>query len=194
MSSAFHRRYTPAEYLAIERAADQRSEFFNGEILAMSGGTASHAIICDNLLERVKNRLRGGSCRPFSSSMRVKIKATGNYVYPDLSIVCGEWIFEDERRDTLLNPRLVVEVLSPSTERHDRGWKFRNYQLIESFEEYLLVSQDEPRIEHFRRQGDVGWLMTTVAGLDATIRLESVNCELPLAEIYEDVVFGPAAE
>ncbi len=194
MSSAFQRRYSAAEYLAIERLAAHRSELVDGVIDAMAGGTEPHAAICDNLLERVKARLRGGPCRPYSSSLRVKIEATGNYFYSDLPIVCGERRFEDDRRDTLLNPRVIVEVLSPSTERHDRGWKIRNYQLITSFEEYLLVSQDEPRIERFLRQGDVGWLMTAVTGLDSVIRLESVDCELPLAEIYEDVSFGPAAE
>lgn len=194
MSSAFEHRYTAAEYLARERTASVRSELVEGRCVAMAGGTERHAAICDNLLERVKGRLRGSPCRPYSSSLRVKIEATGNYVYPDLSVVCGPRQFEDERRDTLLNPRLIVEVLSPSTERHDRGWKFRNYQLIPSFDEYLLVAQEEPRIERFARQGDVGWLMTTVTGLDAAIRLESIACELSLAEVYEDAVFGPLAE
>ena len=193
MSSVLKHRYSAAEYLAIERQAEYRSELCDGQIVAMAGGTERHAAICDNLLERVKARLRGGPCRPYSSSLRVKIEATGNYVYPDLSVVCGERRFEDEKRDTLLNPRLVIEVLSPSTERRDRGWKFRNYQLIPSFEEYLLVSQDEPRVERFVRQ-DSGWLMTATSGLDSTLRLESLDCELPLAEIYEDVVFGPIAE
>jgi Uma2 family endonuclease len=126
--------------------------------------------------------------------MRVKIEATGNYTYPDLSIVCGEERYEDRRQDTLLNPRLIVEVLSPSTERHDRGWKFKNYQLIQSFEEYVLISQDEPRVERFARQGDGGWLMTQVTGLDRAVYLQSVNCEIPMNEVYEGVVFGPAAE
>jgi Uma2 family endonuclease len=194
MSSALQRRYSPAEYLALERQAAQRSEYIDGAIYAMAGGTARHALICDNLLERIKARLRGSDCRPVSSSLRIKIEATSNYTYPDLSIVCGQWQFEDSTNDCLLNPRLIIEVLSPSTERHDRGWKFRNYQLIPSFEEYVLVSQEEPRIERFSRQGDVGWLMTAVSGLESTIRLESVHCDLPLSEIYEDVAFGPSAE
>src|SRR5439155_4743010 len=129
-----------------------------------------------------KARLRGTDCRPYSAALRVKIEATGNYTYPDLSIVCGSQRLEDAREDTLLNPRLIVEVLSPSTERHDRGWKFKNYQLIPSFEEYVLVSQDEPRIERFLRQGDVGWLMTQVTGLENHVRFESVSCEISLRE------------
>ena len=194
MSSVSHPRVSGSEYLAFERAAEHRSELVEGRIVAMAGGTRRHALICDNLVERVRARLRGSSCQPFSASMRVKIEATGNYTYPDLSIVCGEERYEDRRQDTLLNPRLIVEVLSPSTERHDRGWKFKNYQLIQSFEEYVLISQDEPRVERFARQGDVGWLMTQVTGLDRAVYLQSVNCEIPMNEVYEGVVFGPAAE
>lgn len=193
MSTAPERRYTPAEYLAFERKAEEKHELINGHIVRMQGGTERHATICDNLVERTKARLRGTLCRPYSAALRIKIEATSNYTYPDLSIVCGQRQFDDEQRDTLTNPRLIIEVLSPSTERHDRGWKFKNYQLIPSFEEYVLVSQDEPRIERFLRQ-EAGWLMTAVSGLEKSVRFESVECELPLAEIYEEVVFGPTPE
>jgi Uma2 family endonuclease len=190
MSRVPQQRYTAAEYLSLERTSDVRHEFADGQMVAMSGGSLWHAIICDNLLVRLTSRLSGSSCKPFSASLRVKIQATGNYTYPDLSIVCDERQMEDGRNDTLLNPKVLIEVLSPSTESHDRGWKFRNYQLIPSFEEFVLVSQDEPRVERFLRQGDVGWLMTHVSGLDQTVRIESIGCELPLAEIYKEVVFG----
>jgi len=190
MSSVSSRRYTAGEYLALERDAADRHELVDGQIVAMAGGSEPHATICDNLLERTRARLRGAGCRPYSSNLRVKIEATGNYTYPDLSIVCGEMRLEDARQDTLLNPRLIVEVLSPSTERHDRGWKFRNYQLIATLEEYVLVSQEEPRVERFLRQGEIGWLMTHVSGLENTVRFESVQCELPLTEIYEQVLFS----
>jgi Uma2 family endonuclease len=190
MSSVPHRRYTPAEYLSLERTSDIRHDYVDGQIVAMSGGSIWHAIICDNLLVKLTARLNGTGCKPFSASLRVKIQATGNYTYPDLSIVCGERQMEDGRNDTLLNPRVLFEVLSPSTEMHDRGWKFKNYQLIPSFEEFVLVYQDEPRVERFVRQGDVGWLMTHVSGLDQKVRIESVGCELSLAEIYAEVVFG----
>jgi Uma2 family endonuclease len=190
MTSASSCRLSAAEYLAFERAAADRHELADGQLLAMASGTVRHATICDNLLERTRSRLRGTSSRPFSAELRVEIEATGNYVYPGLSIVCGEQPFEDGRQDTLINPRLIVEVLSPSTESHDRGWKFRNYQLIASLEEYVLISQDEPRVERFLRQGDVGWLVTLVTGLNQRIRLESVGCELPLVEIYEEVTFS----
>ena len=194
MSSAPVGRTTAAAYLAFEREAEARHEFVDGQIVAMSGGTERHAIICDNLISIAKAKLRGSTCQPYSASMRVKIEATSNYTYPDLSVVCGDRQFEDARRDTLLNPRLIVEVLSPSTELHDRVWKFRNFQLISSFEEYVLVSQNEPLSERFLRQGDVGWLMTQVTGLEQSVRFESVGCELPLREIYEGVEFGPAVE
>jgi Uma2 family endonuclease len=194
MSSAPTRRVTVEEYLAFEREAKDRHEFINGQIVAMAGGTRRHARICDNVLIATQTRLRGTKCESYSASLRVKIEATGNCTYPDLSIVCGDQRFQDIREDTLLNPRLIVEVLSPSTERHDRGWKFKNYQLIPSFEEYVLVSQDEPRVERFLRQGDVGWLMTHVEGLNSSVRFESVGCELSLREIYEGVEFGPADE
>ena len=194
MSSAPSRRVSAAEYLAFERAAEARHEFVDGRIIELAGGSVRYAAICDNLLERTRTILRGGPCRPYSANLRVKIVATGNYTYPDLSIVCGEFQLEDDREDTLINPRLLVEVLSPSTERHDRVWKFRNYQLIQSLEEYVLVSQDEPRIERFLRQGEIGWLMTDVTGLDNTVRFESVNCNLTLAEIYESVAFDPTPE
>ena len=194
MSSVPHRRYTAAEYLSLEQTSDQRHEFMDGQIIAMSGGTLWHATICDNLLVRLTARLRGTPCKPYSASLRVKIEATGNYTYPDVSIICGERQMEDGRNDSVLNPRLLIEVLSPSTERHDRGWKFKNYQLISTFEEYVLVSQDEPRIERFVRQGDIGWLMTQVTGLDQTVKFDAVPCELPLKEIYEEVLFDSPSE
>jgi Uma2 family endonuclease len=190
MTRATATRYSAAEYLRLERKSEVKHELINGHIVAMSGGTRRHATICDSLTERVRARLRGTSCRAYSAALRVTIKATGNYTYPDLSIVCGEAEMEDREEDTLVNPRLIVEVLSPSTERHDRGWKFQNYQLIPSFEEYVLVSQEEPRIERFVRQGDVGWLMTAVTDLDQSVHFDSVELELPLAEIYEEVTFG----
>jgi Uma2 family endonuclease len=190
VSSVPNQHCSATEYLAFERDAESRHEFIEGNIVEMQGGTARHALICDNLVALTKSRLRGSDCRPYSAALRIKIESTGNYTYPDLSIVCGGERFEDQKEDTLLNPRLIVEVLSPSTERHDRGWKFRNYQLISSFEEYIMVSQEEPRIERFLRQGEVGWLMTQVAGLGQTVRFESIGCEFSLFDIYEGVQFA----
>lgn len=190
MSTAPQHRYSAAEYLAFERESDERHLLVDGQIVAVAGGSISHAMICDNLLVALAARLRAGPCRAFSSSLRVRIDATGNYTYSDVTIVCGQRQLEGD--DTLLNPRILIEVLSPSTERLDRGWKFKNYQLITSFEEYVLVSQDEPRIERFFRQGEIGWLTTVTEGLAAALQFNALECELPLREIYEGVTFGPA--
>ncbi|MGI8979736.1 MAG: Uma2 family endonuclease [Pirellulaceae bacterium] len=192
MSSVPHQHYTFAEYLARERVADYRSEYFQGEIFAMAGGSRRHAMICDNLVARMLEKLRGGPCRPYSSSLRVKVEATGLTTYPDLSIVCGEETFDDQEKDTLLNPRLIFEVLSPSTERYDRGRKFNNYKQIPALEEYLLVSQTDPRVERITRQGDIGWVLAVALGLDATVDFPTLGCSLSLAEIYEGVDFAEA--
>lgn len=189
MSSVPTRRYSPAEYLALERSSHERHEYFRGEIFAMAGGSVRHALICDNLLERTRARLRGGPCSSFSASMRVKIQSVGLYTYPDLSIVCGEWVFEDEQRDTLLNPTIIVEVLSPSTESYDRGRKFTSYREMPSLGEYVLVAQEEPRIERFVRQ-EHGWLLLPIVGIDQELELGAANITIPLSEIYENVTFG----
>ncbi len=193
MSTVAKRRYTPAEYLALERTSEERHEFYRGEIFAMAGGTERHATICDNLLERVRSRLRGGQCRAYSSSLRVKIEATGLYTYPDLTIVCGERLFEDEREDTLLNPRVIIEVLSASTESYDRGKKFGHYQQVPSLAEYILVAQEEPRIDRFVRQ-EHGWLMVPVAGIEQELEITAAGIRVPLREIYENVTFGEDAK
>lgn len=192
MSSVPHQHYTFAEYLARERFAEYRSEYFQGEIFAMAGGSRRHARICDNLVARMLEKLRGGPCHPYSSSLRVKVEATGLTTYPDLSIVCGEEKFDDQEKDTLLNPRLIFEVLSPSTERYDRGRKFNNYKQIPTLEEYLLISQTDPRVERITRQGDIGWVLAVTLGLDATVDFPTLGCSLSLAEIYEGVDFAEA--
>ena len=192
MSSVPHQHYSFAEYLTRERVADYRSEYFQGEIFAMAGGSRRHAMICDNLVARMLEKLRGGPCHPYSSSLRVKVAATGLTTYPDLSIVCGEEKFDDQEKDTLLNPRLIFEVLSPSTERYDRGRKFNNYKQIPTLEEYLLVSQTDPRVERITRQGDIGWVLAVTLGLDATVDFPTLGCSLSLAEIYEGVDFAEA--
>ncbi|MBC7855874.1 MAG: Uma2 family endonuclease [Pirellulaceae bacterium] len=192
MSSVPHQHYTFAEYLARERVADYRSEYFQGEIFAMAGGSRRHAMICDNLVARMLEKLRGGPCHPYSSSLRVKVETTGLTTYPDLSIVCGEEKFDDQEKDTLLNPGLIFEVLSPSTERYDRGRKFNNYKQIPALEEYLLISQTDPRVERITRQGDIGWVLAVTLGLDAVIEFPSLGCSLSLAEIYEGVDFAEA--
>jgi len=177
---------TPEEYLAFERAhTDAKHEYLNGEITAMSGASLQHNIIVSNLVISLGIQMRGRPCNVFSSDMRVKIPATGLYTYPDIAALCGSPQLEDEAGDTLLNPSVIVEVLSPSTEAYDRGAKFAHYQSVESLQVYILVSQDKPRIEVFQRQEDRNWLYSVAETLDTSVRVEVVDCELALADVYE---------
>lgn len=181
---------TPEEYLAIERQAETRSEYLDGEMFAMTGGSRWHNLIVTNLSRELSSRLKERPCEVYSNDQRVRIPATGLYTYPDLVVTCGEPRFDDEQLDTLLNPTLIVEVLSPTTEAYDRGKKFEHYQSIESLSTYVLVSQAAPRVEHFLRQEDNRWLLTVVTGLEGVVVLPSIQCELRMAEVYDKVVFG----
>jgi Uma2 family endonuclease len=189
MSTASSRRITPQEYLAIERAALTRSEYCAGEMSAMSGASWHHNLVKDNLARAVGNRLEGGPCLLTTSDLRVKVDATGFYTYPDIVVVCEEPRFEDNVHDTLLNPRVVIEVLSDSTEKYDRGKKFAHYQRVASLQEYVLVSQDEPVVERYLRQPAGGWLLTTVRGLDADFEFASITATVSMREIYRGVSF-----
>src|SRR5437016_3013728 len=182
MSAAPQRisKLTPAEYLAIERAAELRSEYYRGEMFAMAGGSARHSRIKTNVLVELGVRLKGHECAPYDSDLRVCVAATGLYTYPDASVICGPLEFDDEHRDTVLNPTVLVEVLSESSEAYDRGKKFNHYRRIESLQEYLLVSQDEPKIEHYLRCDDGSWKLTEAAGLEVTLRLPSLGIDPPL--------------
>lgn len=183
------RLFTPEEYLTVERMAETRSEYLEGMIYAMVGASSAHSMITFNVSVALGKQLQGKSCRGFSSDMKVR---TGNerfYAYPDLTIVCGKPRFHDDRNDVLINPRVIIEVLSPSTEAYDRGQKFANYRQIESLTDYLLIAQDEPRIEYYRKNADGNWLLRDTAGLDASIEIASIECTLPLAEVYDGVTF-----
>jgi Uma2 family endonuclease len=180
------------EYLALDRAAEQRSEYYDGQMYAMAGGTGRHSKIGGNLFAEFRSRLRGNPCEPFNSGMRVRIPKTGSYVYADLALLCGEEARLASAGDIAENPILVAEVLSPSTERFDRGAKFDKYRTIDSLREYMLVSQDEPLVELFSRQPGNRWLLTIARGLDASIRIDSLHCEIPLAGIYENVAMDAA--
>jgi Uma2 family endonuclease len=179
---------TPEEYLAIERAAERKSEYFAGEMFAMAGATEPHNLIITNAVSELRFQFKGRPCYAYSNDMRVKVSATGLYTYPDVVAVCGERRFEDERRDTLLNPTVIVEVLSESAEAYDRGDKFALYRRLESLQEYVLVSQDCHRVERFVR-GEDGqqWVFSEVSDLTGTLRLDSIGCSLPLSEIYDKV-------
>lgn len=184
------RLFTPEEYLALERAADCKSEYLDGEIYAMAGSSPEHNTITVNLAREVSAKLKGTSCQAFSSDMKVRSKTMSLFAYPDLTVVCGEPRFHDERQDVLTNPKVIFEVLSSTTEAYDRGLKFANYQVNESFTDYVLVAQDEPRIDHYARQGENQWLLTVVVGLDAQLSLASIDCTLPLSEVYDRITFA----
>ena len=196
MSAIPEPRYTFEEYLARERVAEERSEFCRGQIFAMAGGSPRHNAICLNVASALKNRLReirmrGRPCRPFASDQRLRIPSNGLSTYPDVSIVCGELQYDEIDHDAIVNPRALIEVLSPSTESYNRGKKFDLYRELPSLLEYILVSQDEPLVERFVRQDDGDWLLTVFKGMAAVLELATVSCQLSFAEIYEDVSFGP---
>ncbi|HMA36331.1 MAG TPA: Uma2 family endonuclease [Chloroflexia bacterium] len=179
-------RYTPEEYLAHERQAAYKSEYLAGQIVAMSGVSRAHSLINTNLAWVLSSQLRDRPCEVHASDMRVKVTAQGLYTYPDIAVVCGPAQWEDAQVDTLLNPTLIVEVLSPSTEAYDRGAKFGYYRALPSLQEYLLVAQDKVLVEHFVRAGD-GWLLTATTDLGAVVSLPAIGCAVPLAEIYHQV-------
>ncbi len=183
-------RMSSQEYLRRERAAEFKSEFFDGEVFAMSGGSPRHSLVKTNVTGELRNQLSGRPCTAYDSDLRVKVDATGLYTYPDASVVCGSLEFDDNDRDTVLNPTLLVEVLSPSTEAYDRGKKFNHYRRIKSLREYLLVSQDEAKIERFQRNVDGTWTLTEASGLEATLHLPSLGIDLSLREVYEKVDFS----
>jgi Uma2 family endonuclease len=186
------RRLSEAEYLALERTAEFKSEFLGGELFAMAGGTLQHSLIATNLAGEFRNRLKGGRCLPFNSDLRIKVAPSGLLTYPDLSVICGPAEFVPGTNDTVLNPTVLVEVLSDSTEAYDRGTKFEHYRQIASLREYLLVNQKRPRIEQFIRQLDGRWLLNEADGLDRSLDLPSLQISIALAEIFANVSFSPA--
>lgn len=183
-------RMSEEEYLAFERAAEFRHEFIDGEIYAMTGASEKHVDITYNLTGMLYGALRGSPCRALGNDMRVRISQNRNYTYPDISVVCGErQLVEDEPIMTLLNPTVIIEVLSPSTEAYDRGKKFQEYRTIDSLQDYVLVSQDQAHVDVFSRREDNTWLLTSADGLTDTLQLPALNVSLPMAEVYEQVSF-----
>ena len=185
-SAAAHTYLTPEEYLAFERKATTKHEYLNGQIVAMSGTSFAHNFITVNIATSLNVQLMEGECRVATSDMRVKVTQIDSYFYPDVVVVCGEPRAEDDTFDTLLNPVLIVEVLSPSTEGYDRGEKFEHYQQIASLKDYILISQDEIRVEHHYRQ-ESEWLQSEFQGLEDVLSLLSIGCELRLSDIYRRV-------
>lgn len=195
MSTAEKRRLTPAEYLALEVASQGRHEFHAGEMFAMSGGSYWHNLVKDNLAHAVRNRLAGRGCTVLTSNQRVKVDATGLYTYPDVVVFCGKPVFEDGIHYSAVNPLVLAEVLSDSTEKYDRGVKFGHYRQLPSVQEFLVLAQDRVSVERYRRQtaGDPGsWLLTAVSDPAGTVDFESLGIAVPVAEIYASVEFPPA--
>ncbi len=191
MSAQPQPRLTPEQYLESERAAEFRSEYYCGQIFAMAGGSYQHFQIIGNVTGELHAALKKRPCSVGSNDLRLRVSPQGLYTYPDVVVICGDPRFADNQQDTLLNPTLIVEVLSPSTEGYDRGFKFAQYRTVESLEEYVLVAQAEPRVEVFRRQRDRHWLLSEAYGLESTCRFDSLDCSLALADIYDKVTFPP---
>ena len=181
-------RFTPEEYLALERQAEFKSEYFAGEVFAMAGASQRHNLIAANVIRLLGNQLLEHNCNVYPSDMRVKIPQVKKYTYPDVVVVCGEEQFEDEDKDTLLNPSLIVEILSESTEAYDRGKKFEHYQSLESLQEYVLIAQDSYRIERYVRQDDRTWTYTEFHSRDDVVTLPTIGCTLSLKDVYVKVM------
>jgi len=188
------KRYTPQEYYRLEREATYKSDYYNGEIFNMSGGTARHSLISANIGGELRARLKGKPCRAYESNMRLKIKATGLRTYPDVGVYCGalEYDPEDDGIETVTNPTVVFEVLSKSTEGYDRGFKAENYRKVETLQAYIFVSQDSPHMEIAQRQEDGTWKLSEASGMDAVVTVPGIGVELPLAEVYDQVEFEAA--
>ena len=191
MSSVVAQTYlTPEEYLTFERKATTKHEYVNGQIVARSGASFAHNFITMNTANQLYNQLIGGECQVAASDMRVKVTEIESYFYPDVVVVCGEPRAEDDTFDTLLNPTLIVEILSPSTETYDKGEKFEHYQQIASLKDYILISQDKVCTEHYCREGSK-WLQTEFAELEDVLSLRSIDCELRLQDVYKRVEVAP---
>ena len=192
--------YSVDEYLAIERVSEDRHEYLDGSIFAMAGESGEHGDISANLTAIVVSQLRNTECRARTKDTKVRSGPSpsgsrlmkGLFSYPDLVVICGEPVYHDERRDVILNPSVIFEVLSESTEAFDRGEKFQRYQVWNpTLSDYALVSQTRPLIEHYSRQARGDWSYRVYAGLDKSLVIESIRCTLRLAEIYDRIVFGP---
>ncbi len=178
---------TEEAYLEQERRSSTKSEYYEGQIYAMTGAKEAHNLIASNILASMHRQLRHKPCRVYPSDMRVKVLRTGLNTYPDVVVVCGQPEFVDEKRDTLTNPTVIVEVLSPSTERYDRGVKFRHYRAIETVQDYILIAQDRQYIEHYTRQKNGQWLFEEASDTTARIIIDSIGCTLLLEDTYEKV-------
>ena len=200
VSSQPQPRYTVAEYLELERDSEDRHEYLDGDVYLMAGESPEHGAICMNLSVIIGSQLRGTPCQAFAKDTKVRSGPTprpgdpmkGLFSYPDLLVVCGDLQFHDPFRDVLLNPTLIIEVLSDSTEAFDRGEKFRRYRTwLPTLTDYLLVAQDKPLIDHYHRVETNRWELVSIEGLEASLHLELLNCTLQLVDVYDRIVFPP---
>jgi Uma2 family endonuclease len=182
---------TREQYLEIERKAECKSEYLNGEMFAMSGASEEHNTLTVNIIALLRAQVRKQGCRLFATDMQLRVTPTGLYTYPDIIVVCSKPQFIDASIDTLLNPTFLVEIFSPSTEAYDRGRKFDHYQTLASLSQYLLIAQDRIHADLFTRQPDGGWLLTGISKLEDTLDLRSIGCQLRMADLYEDVELPP---
>ncbi|HMV83981.1 MAG TPA: Uma2 family endonuclease [Blastocatellia bacterium] len=188
-------RYTPEEYLAFERASKTKHEYLDGEIYAMAGGSPKHNQICFNAIVAVGAQIKGTSCVGYTSDQKIRTTPEDMFAYPDLTIICGDPVFHDDHQDVILNPTVIIEVLSPRTELFDRNTKFERYQKIPALTDYILISQDRPCVEHYaRRKGNRQWTFTMETDLSAEIEIASIKAGLKLADIYERVMFPSTKE
>jgi Uma2 family endonuclease len=178
---------TEQQYLEIERAAETKSEFHDGQMFAMAGGSLNHSLLANAMGALLHSRIPPG-CHVFNSDLRIRVERAGLFTYPDCGVFCGKPQFAGDQRDIILNPLLIVEVLSPSTEGYDRGKKFELYRTVPTFREYLLIRQDRPHVEHYSRQDDGGWLLRDHTGTDV-ITIASLNLQIPLADLYASALF-----
>ncbi len=185
-----HLQMTVQEYLAQERQAQIKSEYIEGEVVAMTGASRKHNLIVVNLVSSLHRQLRSRPCEIYSADMRVAVDQAEFYTYPDIVVTCEDPQFRDDQLDTLLNPTLIVEVLSPSASSYDRGEKFRRYRQLPSLQDYLIISQEQASIEHYQRQGKSEWTLVDIEGLASQIVLPSIQCQLLLQDIYEKVSFN----
>jgi Uma2 family endonuclease len=193
MSSLAETYLTPEQYLEREHQSTSKHEYFNGNIFDMAGSTPRHNAITVNITSALHMKVRG-RCRVFASDVRIKVPATTLYTYPDVSVVCGAVQYDESDANTVSNPKVIVEVLSQSTEGYDRGDKFAHYQRLDSLTDYLLVSQGTTRVEHYVRQADHQWLLTVLGNLDESVDLNSIGCQLPLKVIYEYIDLSVSEE
>ena len=185
---------SPAEYLEQERRAERKSEYLQGEVFAMAGASRRHGLIVTNIIAELRQQLKGKPCEVYASDLRLRVTPAGLYTYPDVMVVCGDVQFADDRKDTVLNPAVLIEVLSESTRDYDRGRKFEYYRTLPSLKEYLTVAQDKPHIEHWMRQEEDRGMFVEFRNLGQTIPLESIACTLPLTEIYDKIDWAAAGE